>query len=208
VAFRGTEPDQPSDVFDDAKFPLVGWDGSGALVHQGFRDAVARVWALVEPQITVLSPTHSVWFTGHSLGAALATLAASRFVNTAGVCTFGSPRVGDHEFATAFSTRFGARALRYVADTDVVTHVPPPLPLPYKHVDQLRQIDRRGAIGTDRPQFAHFFNDLIDNAQHLRQTLEAMHAGQITAAPKFLLDHMPAGYAVDVWNDYDANGNT
>src|SRR5215813_4737452 len=31
VAFRGTQPDQFSDVLDDAKFPLVPWDRPSAL---------------------------------------------------------------------------------------------------------------------------------------------------------------------------------
>jgi hypothetical protein len=33
VAFRGTQPDQPSDVFDDLKFPLVPWDRPSSRVH-------------------------------------------------------------------------------------------------------------------------------------------------------------------------------
>ena len=45
-----------------------------------------------------------------------------RLPATAGVCTMGSPRVGDREFAAAFDVRFGARAARYVNDADIVTH--------------------------------------------------------------------------------------
>jgi len=207
VSFRGTEPDQSSDLFDDARFALVRWDDTGASVHAGFFDALGRVWPLLAPQLEALAPSHRIWFTGHSLGAAIATLAAMRFGQTAGVCTVGSPRVGNRTFASAFAARFGARARRYVADTDVVTHVPPPAPLPYTHVDELRQIDPDGAVSQVRPALSHFFNALFGDAQHLRQVVTLLRTGSITAAPKFLLDHMPAGYAVDIWNDYAQHGD-
>lgn len=207
VTFRGTEPDQSSDIFDDARFALAPWDGTGASVHLGFLDALNRVWPLLSPRLETLAATHRIWFTGHSLGAALATLAAMRFAQTAGVCTLGSPRVGNRAFAAAFAARFGGRARRYVADTDVVTHVPPPAPLPYKHVDELRQIDPEGTITLERPALTHFFNALFGDAQHLRQVVTLLRTGSITAAPKFLLDHMPAGYAVDIWNDYAQHGD-
>jgi hypothetical protein len=29
---------------------------------------------------------------------------------------------------------------------------------------------------------------------------------QITATPKFVLEHMPKAYAIWTWNDYDKNG--
>lgn len=207
VTFRGTEPDQSSDIFDDANFALVPWDTTGASVHAGFLHALDRVWPKLAPQLEALASSHRIWFTGHSLGAALATLAAARFGGSTGVCTLGSPRVGNRAFASAFATRFGARARRYVADTDVVTHVPPPAPLPYKHVDELRQIDPGGLVSDARPALSHFFNALFGDAQHLRQVVTLLRTGSMTAAPKFLLDHMPAGYAVDIWNDYAQHGD-
>jgi triacylglycerol lipase len=207
VSFRGTEPDQSSDIFDDARFALVPWDDTGASVHAGFLDALNRVWPLLAPQLEALAPGRRIWFTGHSLGAALATLAAARFAHSAGVCTLGSPRVGNRAFASAFAARFGGRARRYVADTDVVTHVPPPAPLPYKHVDELQQIDPAGAVSPERPALSHFFNALFGDPQHLRQVMSLLRTGSMTAAPKFLLDHMPAGYTVDIWNDYAQHGD-
>ncbi len=207
VTFRGTEPDQSSDIFDDARFALVPWDTSGASVHLGFLGALDRVWPRLAPQLEALAPARRIWFTGHSLGAALATLAAARFDRTAGVCTFGSPRVGNRAFASTFSARFGARAWRYVADSDVVTQVPPPAPLPYKHVDALRQIDAAGMVSLERPALSQVLKALFGDAQHLRQVLTLLRTGSTTAPPKFLLDHMPAGYAVDIWNDYARHGD-
>jgi pimeloyl-ACP methyl ester carboxylesterase len=60
--------------------------------------------------------------TGHSLGAALATLAALDFP-TAKLINFGSPLVGDAGFAAQFIDR---EVARYVHCCDVITRVPLP----------------------------------------------------------------------------------
>ena len=206
VAFRGTQPDQWRDVLDDIRLALVPWDRPDTRVHAGFKDALNRVWPALGPLLSQLGQTMRVWFTGHSLGAALATLAADRYPDTAGVVTIGSPRVGDPRFAAQFDARFGSRALRYVRNTDVVTHVPTPLPLPYKHVGELRQITRSGTIQSERPSLAHFFSDLVGDPDHLRELIEGLDTGVLRRAPTFLLDHMPVGYAVDIWNDFATNG--
>jgi triacylglycerol lipase len=207
VVFRGTQPDQWRDVLDDVRLALVAWDRSETRVHAGFKDALNRVWPQLGPLVSDLGRTMRVWFTGHSLGGALATLAADRYPDTAGVVTIGSPRVGDSRFAAQFDARFGKRALRYVRNTDVVTQVPTPLPLSYKHVGDLRQITRSGAIQSTRPTLAHFVSDLVGDLEHLRKLIEGLDRGVLRRAPAFLLDHMPVGYAVDIWNDFATNGD-
>jgi hypothetical protein len=207
VAFRGTQPDQFSDVFDDAKFPLVPWDRPAALVHVGFKDALDRVWPHLTNVISPLVRSRTAWFTGHSLGAALATLAADRAKFDSCVCTLGSPRVGNEAFGKGFNARFADRSRRYVNDADIVTHVPPPLPLPYFHVDQLRYIDAGGSIGNQAPARANFFNELIGDVGHVREIFELLRNKTMQSAPDFLLDHMPRGYATDIWNDYADHGD-
>ena len=204
VTFRGTEPDQLVDSFDDARIALVPW--KHGQVHVGFRDALERVWTPLVEKLTPLAGSRAVWFSGHSLGAALATLAADRFPGTAGVCTLGSPRVGDRAFAAAFDTRFGARAARYVNDADVVTHLPTPFPLPYQHVGRLRQITPDGRITSQAPTLAHFVRDVFGDVGHVQEVVRALHSGAMHRAPAFLLDHMPRGYTTDMWNDHDAHG--
>jgi predicted lipase len=79
--------------------------------------------------------------TGHSLGAALATLfvmendAKHKFDITTS-CTFASPRVGNLEFARAFD-QLPINSWRIVNTRDIVPKLPPhiPLLLEYDHVD-------------------------------------------------------------------------
>jgi hypothetical protein len=204
VTFRGTEPDQLVDSLADARIALVPW--THGAVHAGFRDALERVWTPLVEKLTPLAGSRAVWFSGHSLGAALATLAADRFPATAGVCTLGSPRVGDRRFAAAFDHRFGDRAARYVNDTDIVTHLPTPLPLPYQHVGRLRQITPEGRITGQTPPLAHFVSDIFGNVGSIQDVVHGLGTGAMQRAPDFLLDHMPRAYAVDIWNDHDAHG--
>ncbi|MEO8069991.1 MAG: lipase family protein [Acidobacteriota bacterium] len=209
VCFRGTQPGRVADILADGLLVLVPWKaGSGVgFVHLGFREALENVWSKLMDKLRPLATSRTVWFGGHSLGAALATLAADRYPDTAGVCTLGSPRVGDKTFADHFDARFGPRALRYVNDTDVVTHLPTPFPLPYKHVGGLRHIASDGRITATRPPLAHFVRDVFGETQHVVEISEALNAGALRTAPDYLLDHMPRAYTVHIWNDFDAHGD-
>ena len=90
VAFRGTDKDDYRDLAADANALLVPWNGAGR-VHRGFRDALAEVR---ESAVQALqSIACRTLYTGHSLGAALATLLASLH-NPAALYTFGSPLAG------------------------------------------------------------------------------------------------------------------
>lgn len=205
VSFRGTEPGEPGDLLDDLTFALVPWDKPGQQVHLGFKLALDRVWTALSSRLASLAATRPVWFAGHSLGAALAALAADRYPTTAGVCTLGAPRVGDRHFAASHETRFGPRSVRYVNDADIVTHLPPPLP--YQHAGTARFIDPNGLISDVRPMLHHYFAALVGNPGHIREVRLALDQGQLRHAPDFLLDHMPRGYAVDMWNDYARFGD-
>ncbi len=105
-----------------------------------------------------------IWITGHSLGAALATLACARLemeeeLEVQGLYTYGSPRVGDREFARAFEQACPGRAFRFVHNNDVVTRVPAGVKLlPYKHVGKLTYIDVKGRL---RPTIS-WWRRLID----------------------------------------------
>ena len=126
VGFRGTEITQLEDDLTDADAKLIVW-GTGGRVHQGFAAALEAVWQPLQAYLASLG-CEAVWFTGHSLGAALATLAATRWNHfggdVGGVYTIGSPRVGDGDFADSFERTLSDRCFRYVNGKDGVTQVP------------------------------------------------------------------------------------
>ena len=123
LAFRGTESNRFEDVVSDVDTLQRHYRRGGRLcqVHGGFLkayelQAVQDLTAAVRRQ-----RVGRLLVTGHSLGAALATLAA---VDTtpARLVTFGSPRVGDDAFRALFS---GLEVRRFVGCCDVVSRVPP-----------------------------------------------------------------------------------
>jgi len=145
VAFRGSEAPTTLDGLKDwlltnANNYLIlpegrsGTDfaaaGVGARFHRGFLDALAMIW---EPLFTALDQAvkakeRPLWVTGHSLGGALALLAAWRlqrsFIAVHEIVTFGAPMIGNDAAAKAFEQEFSGKIFRYVDLEDVVPHLP------------------------------------------------------------------------------------
>jgi triacylglycerol lipase len=94
----------------------------------------------------------SLWCTGHSLGGALAVLAAAHLLaeghRVNGLYTFGQPRVGDETFATECVNRLAKQYFRFVNNNDTVTRVAPRV-LGYAHTGEVRYIDTDGQIQAD-----------------------------------------------------------
>jgi hypothetical protein len=126
IAFRGTS--NLLDVVTDLNALLVGYRGGGK-VHRGFAKAPDTVWPKLKEAVNALPETDRVFVTGHSLGGALAQLAAYRIGLELGrrvqaVYGYGSPRVGDRKFAGRYSKRLGDRTFLYVNGGDPVARVP------------------------------------------------------------------------------------
>lgn len=128
VPFRGTQLTSWSDIWTDLQFrhsaPAYEQD-LGISVHTGFKEALDKVWSKVQRKVD----GRRVYWTGHSLGGALAVLAASRThlmdsvnAETAGLITFGQPRVGDRDLAKAMT---GVPYDRYYRCVDIVPWLPP-----------------------------------------------------------------------------------
>jgi predicted lipase len=173
VCMKGTN-DLRSALVDAAAFQ-IGYPYKGALckffefllfflgkekVHIGFIGAYATVRDNVISTVSDLlkAKKRNVFVTGHSLGAALATLAA---YDIAAACrvdaclyTFGGPRVGNPLFAKNFNAKVKS-AYRIKNFDDVVGCVPleklelKGKKLEYRHVGALEQLDTNGQIVPD-----------------------------------------------------------
>jgi len=130
VAFRGTEQkfkDLETDV--DFRKVSIGQNkyGDDINVHEGFYEAFVSIWPSIKEELDKLDCP--VFYTGHSLGGALATLAAYELTPNA-LYTYGSPRVGDKNFAMAVCDK--VEHYRIVDDMDIIPDLPP-FELGYRH---------------------------------------------------------------------------
>lgn len=172
IAFRGSETPTSLDGFKDwlltnARNFLVlpegriGTDfaaaGVGARFHRGFMEALSEIWTPLHVAVeeALRRKERPVWVTGHSLGGAIAKLAAWRlhqkFIAVHRICTFGAPMTGNKAAAEAFLREFPGRVVRYVDHCDMVPKLPTMslLSNEYDHVQReivLGVSDKNGAI--------------------------------------------------------------
>jgi hypothetical protein len=144
-AFRGTESPTTIDGLKDwlltnaANFLMVpegrmGTDfaaaGVGARFHQGFVTAIGDVWDPMYTRVDaeLKKSDRPLWLTGHSLGGALAVLAAWLFyrktVDVHQIYTFGGPMIGNEDAAKAINEVYGSKLFRYVDLVDPVPKLP------------------------------------------------------------------------------------
>lgn len=139
AAFRGT--DQVRDWLTNLQAVPVGFP-HGARVHRGFRRAFGHA---LRPLRTLLAANSAPLLTcGHSLGGALALLAAPLF-GARTVRTFGAPRVGDAAFAHLLGD---IDVAQFANEQDVVPHLPPAgPPLQFRHVQTPVVLRGDGGLG-------------------------------------------------------------
>lgn len=169
LVFRGTEQ-TPKDAFIDIETGRLPLDENIPDVHDGFQIALNSVWDDIETELATLRCP--VFYTGHSLGAALATLAAAKQAPKA-VYTFGSPRVGNQRFVDSLK---GIPFYRVVDDLDVVTTMPP------------------AQIEFVKTGFVH-----VGEEHQLTRCNPA--TPQLFAPPKELADHAPVNYVDRIYNE-------
>jgi triacylglycerol lipase len=226
LSFRGTEIDNFMGAFADwvrnLDFKPVA-DSSGGRVHRGFAQNIAAVWddtgeaGLRNYLKRILeSGTRTLWITGHSLGAALAVLAAERAVREAnfvvnGVYTFGCPCVGDGGFKDHYTAQgLYDRTYRFVNDLDVVRRLPPGSE--YQHVGQLKLLDANGILHEglarepdgdgDLPKPTPGQERAVRLSRLLGRKLAALSESLFDLTiPAPFADHAPIYYAVHSWNN-------
>ncbi len=126
VAFRGTQ--EWRDFFTDVQLIHSREFSGGFGVHNGIYEALMSVW---EPIWEKIKPEErgerTLWFTGHSLGGALASLATAMCLFEKkysknppnGLYTYGQPKAGDENFATAFDEKLKDQTFRFVNNNDL-----------------------------------------------------------------------------------------
>jgi len=192
IAFRGTEPNEWNDIKADM-------DASKALaetvghVHRGFKKEVDDLWPQLEEMLISnrQNLAKKLWFTGHSLGGAMASICAGRCLlshidtHPEQVHTFGSPRVGTKRYINHAKVDY----FRWVNNNDIVTRSPPAW-LGYRHAGQEVYMDAQGKIrelnrverradmwkgllmGIKRREIDYFSDHLIDRyVEHIYQEL-------------------------------------
>jgi triacylglycerol lipase len=199
VAFRGTQIFLPGEALDvlggafadaltDARFLLTPAPAPArGRVHSGFLAALDEIFDRLGD---LGSDGRAVWLTGHSLGGALAILAAARLPRVQGVYVFGAPLVGDADFRAGLAAR-SVRPFRFIHGTDLVTRsltVPRfPFRSRYEIDGEELAIDRQGRIRRVVPSRRM--------ATVLRGILHF-----IGSPVGDLIDHAPLFYTIHLWN--------
>lgn len=176
VAMRGT--DEWADWLDNFNaWPTEVRYGN---VHRGFKGATEALWGRMRPVIrrerrrTRDDGTRydvPLWFTGHSLGGAMVTIAVSELLwadeSFQGAYTFGQPRVGDRDFARKFNVECAGRYHRFQNNNDIVTRIPARA-MGYSHVGSFLYITEKGELSSDPGWWARF----LDGVQGVFEALQ------------------------------------
>lgn len=194
LTFRGTIPSRWEDVKTDLKF--VTTEG----VHTGFLNKSREVWPQLSAALAAAQRAMpegqkvSLTVTGHSLGAAVGTLAAEQVhrelgdvVSVDAVYTYGSPRLFKDDQARRYTEALGERTYRLVKNTDIVTTMPPELNL--THVGQRLFIDPNGVIKPGATDGAIIKSRLVSPFS----SLLSGSGGEAQFLP-WAYDHSPQGY--------------
>ncbi len=177
LAFRGTEK-KLDDWRTDTAFELVKSPTGTGQTHKGFTNELQTAYNGIATELKeVMGDDTLLYLVGHSLGAGLATLLAARLVKEKvcgvhAVYTFGSPRVGDLEFAKDYEATLGHCTYRVVNGEDLVTRVPP-RSLKYEHVGQVVYFDSDGRLQLNVRFWERFLNTVINAVQDFRGAIQA-----------------------------------
>lgn len=186
IACRGTEPTEWNDLKADID-AIQAISETVGRVHRGFKKEVDDLWPILEEMLT--SNTKNLWFTGHSLGGAMATICAGRCllskINSSPiqVQTFGSPRVGNKRYINHAKIDY----LRWVNNNDIVTRSPP-VWLGYRHAGKEMYLDSNGRL----------------NKLNLLQRRKDMWDGFIAGLRKKEIDHF-SDHSIDRYIAYIFN---
>jgi triacylglycerol lipase len=144
-AFRGTEPSKLNDVLADLNV-IKNTAMAGGKVHGGFQKEVNDLWMEVLSHVdhnSQLKKPKAIYLCGHSLGAAMATIASTRLNGQVEhLYTFGSPRVGGPLFVKNIQCKHS----RFMNNNDIVARIPPAW-LGFRHHGEMIYFDKLSQHG-------------------------------------------------------------
>ena len=160
ASFRGTN--EILDWLDNLNFLHV--ELPIGRVHKGFYDGLRDIWSPMEETIAQYRDNgQSLWITGHSLGGALAALAAvdlvekDKFFN--GVYTFGQPRCCDRSVSRIMNIEVKPKIFRFHHQNDIVPRIPQRL-MGYSHLGTFIYIDKDKKLSAN-PNLWYQFTDRL-----------------------------------------------
>jgi hypothetical protein len=142
VCFRGTE--STADWLSNLKVIPKAVNELGSSVHAGFWEQ----FEALRPQLERLISPHRqlpLLVTGHSLGGAIAALAATSWAassNLRALYTYGQPAVARDRALDQLAEALGGHYHRLVNDSDIVPRVPPG----YRHAGNLLHFNSKGSL--------------------------------------------------------------
>jgi triacylglycerol lipase len=179
--------------------------------HSGFQAAVDVARDEIEHAVRLARDGDKPLFvTGHSLGAALAGLAASQADGLGGdtprgVYVYGMPRVGGERFRDEYNARLGHVTYRLVHGDDIVAHIPFS-EIGFRHVGRMLACASGEKFAASAPLTDHG-SDAPQLADHrLVNGIRSIFAGEVAlpepgglqglakAFPKPFRDHLPDRY--------------
>jgi len=194
LVFRGS-----SEIRDwKTNFSAVAKDlGDGIEVHSGFYNALECVWAKIKVHLErTENSNYQVFFTGHSLGGALANLAALRWAPKA-VYTIGAAFAGNRGFANELNARTDKKIYRIVNNCDIVPYVHELVPMSEQlidgcHAGEFYYIthDNKMMVNPDDS----FVKDDRKKSKKLKGGFNSFNDIRIFERPEQVTDHAPINY--------------
>lgn len=155
LAFKGSTGF--GDYFSNATYMMIGKADTGlpGKVHKGFFDTMDSGWpALLGVIQKAFATGKPVVFTGHSLGGAVAQLAALKVHDKKGLTAtslylFATPRVGNQVFADAYVDVYGPVSFRINNGMDITPRMPPAAGTEQVAKEAILSLFGEGGLGID-----------------------------------------------------------
>ena len=189
LVFRGTEPDELSDLQADVDFRHAPFQGG--MVHSGFLTSLNSILPKINAVLSEQEKhgSYELFIGGHSLGGALATVQAMSFlakkqsggfsnIHLNSTYTFGSPRVGDKSFVTKLHQLLkeqNSGMVRFRNYKDPVVNLPigAPATSGFWHAGALGYFDDKGRL------FLGDGNEEVDSKSNMKSSTPGLlHFGE------------------------------